>query len=139
MSDYNNYEDDNTECECITCQLTEEFKQMIQDDVEWELALRHILGVMSSEVAKSDEEIADLVDESFIDGFTQGMATGVAKAQLIMDSLVEDTDERIAEIRAEFEIDEDFSEDADGDEIEKVEDLTDEQYESIQDILRKNM
>lgn len=138
MSDYSNYEDNNEECDCTICQLTEEFKLMIQDNVEWELALRHILGVMSSEVSKSDEEIADLIDSSFVDGFTQGMATGVAKAQSLMDALVDDTDERTAEIRAEYEIDEDFGED-DDDEIEKVEDLTDEQFEDIQSILRKNM
>lgn len=110
----NNFETTEEECQCIVCDLTDEFKTLIQDGVDWESALRHVLGIATK---VSDEQVADTIDEVFRDGMIEGIRQS-----------------------AEYLIDiADVFENGTAADAEKVEDLTDEQFEDVQDILRRQI
>lgn len=131
-----NYEEENEVCECIVCEMVEEFRELVKDEVDWESALRHVLHLtITKSESVDDEMISELVDEVYMDGFTDGLEAGVDKAHSLMLALVEDTDERIAEFR-NGELDEDIEDEADNDGIE---DLTDEQFIDIQKIISKDL
>lgn len=134
MSDYNNYEDDNTECDCPTCSLVDEFKALIKDNVDWESALRHIIYTATNQ---DDEIVSEIIEEIYSEAFEDGMLFSLEQTQKSLNKFVEDTSDEIYEVRDRRENPDDYDEPTV--EIEKVEDLTDEQFESIQDILRKKM
>lgn len=134
-----NYEETNEECKCMTCTLTDEFEQMIKDGVEWNLALGYILNVMSEEITQSDEDLSELMQQTYFDGFTEGIQSGVFKLQENVDELVDDIVEKATKVRNEYGIkdDEDYSDL--NEYTDEIEDLTDEQVDDIQSILRKQM
>lgn len=122
----------NHEEECPMCKLTDdlvlEFGQMIKDGVHWENALRHVFDVY---VTKQDEDLADLADEFYTNGFHDGLMTGIENAQNTLESLGEFMAEKIAEDEKTFEAIDDM--------LNAKEDVENTGVtDDIQEIIRKN-
>lgn len=128
---YNNENEDLCEVEkCPTCQLTdqlvEEFSQMVYEDVQWENALRHVLGIA---FAKDDEMIAELVDSTYTEGFHHGVMVGIENAQMAMENLGEYMANKIAEDEKTFN---------EMDDLIIFDDEVEESFDDIQAIIKKN-
>lgn len=114
----NNYQETEEECKCITCELVSEFEALVKENVDWESALRHVLGVATK---VSDEQVADMMDEVYRDGMIEGIREA-AESMIDLADKLENDDLDDTEV-----------------ETEKVEDLTDAQVEEIQSILRRQI
>lgn len=125
---YNNENEDLCEDEkCPTCQLTdqlvEEFSQMVYEDVQWENALRHVLGIA---FAKDDELLAELMDENYSLAFHDGIMFGIEQAQKEIGQLAQNMSEKILSDEAKLVMM--FEED----------DFTEEVQDDIQAIIKKS-
>lgn len=83
-----------TDDKCIACSLTEEFGDMVKDGVHWENALRHVLDVA---LTKDDETIADILDEAFSVGFSEGLLFGIEQSKKNLNLLYDIVEDEIAE------------------------------------------
>lgn len=111
---------------CLACDLVLEFKQMCDEDVHWESALRHVLHVAL--------EIKDeIIEDQYTLGFEDGIQTGTRKAAKLMNELVEFTDEEILAYHAEREADINSESEAE----EEIEDISDEEYDKIAKLIRE--
>lgn len=114
-----NYEEENDECHCLKCELEKDFELMIQDGVDWKSALRHVLDVATT---TSDETVADMMDEAFREGMVEATRE---TAEMLIDIADRLEGVNIADINSDKEI--------------TIEDLSDEEYEEVQSILRKQI
>lgn len=125
----------NQQCEeesCIQCSLVNEFKELIDDDVHWENALRYVISValdMSESV--TDEEFHDV----FSTGFEEGLELGISNAISILTDYAKKTEKQIEEYRAEREL---KVENDDESEVEEIEDISDEEFDKIAKLIREN-
>lgn len=92
---------------CIYCQLKQEYKEMIQDSVDWDKALHHILDTAFD---YSDKQYADVIDENFSVGLAEGVLLGMRRSIKIMEAIYEDTEEELAVILDEETVLDDESE-----------------------------
>lgn len=133
MSRYENQE----ECECIVCEMVEEFRQVSIDGADWESALRHVLHLtLSTKETVEDELVAEAIDDAFSEGFEEGVLSTLTQAQAMMDDFVVEVTDRVYDIRDRREHPEDYT---DENQTEKLEDLSDEQYDEIQENIRKSL
>lgn len=123
----NNNKEECLEDECMQCSLVFEFREMVDDDVHWEDALRYVIHVAST---VKDDEMNDI----FSLGFEDGLKLGVEKASTLLNELVDYTDEQIAEYRAERE--KELNEEAE-EKSEEIEDISDEDFNKIAKIMRE--
>lgn len=115
MSNYNETEET---CNCMTCDLVEEFSSLIKENVDWESALRHVLGVAMN---ASDEFLTNTVDEAY----NEGLVDGIRRSADLLIDIADDI--------------EGISPDDANNNTEKVEDLTDEEFEELQGLLLKSI
>lgn len=119
---------------CLACDLVSEFKLMLDADVNWESALRHVLHVA---LDTKDEIIADLVDEVYTTAFSEGLSLGINKAAGVIYDLVETTEkeieavyaERDAELNGEINV---------AEETEEIEDISDEEFDKYEKLIRED-
>jgi flagellar biosynthesis/type III secretory pathway protein FliH len=133
----NNENEVNEELEeekCLACDLVLEFKQLIDDEVHWENALRHVLHVA---LEVKDETMAEFVSEAYSEGYEDGLTTGVVNAAKTMNDLVEATDKQIAEFQAEREKLKNPDE-VEAEQVEVIEDISDEEFDKIAKLIREN-
>jgi len=113
---------------CLGCQLTDEYYQLLEDGVSEEAALRYVIHTAMD---IKDELVADLIDEAFEDG----LALGVNNAKLAMSDYAKETEDRIADYRAEKEAESNVELDK---ESEEIEDISDEDFEKLTKIIFDN-
>lgn len=92
MNDETNNLDSQCGENCITCQLVDEFKDMVKADVHWENALRHVIDIVRIEMVK-DADL--LIEESYIAGYEHGILDGIEQAQSIMGDLYNEYDKKL--------------------------------------------
>jgi flagellar motor switch protein FliG len=116
---------------CLACALVEEFKELVDDNVNWEEALRYVIHIAKD---IKDDIVADLVDEQYTLGFEDGLTMGVEKAASLVNEMVEYTKEEIVAYRAEREAELNGEVE---EESEEIEDISDEDFEEYAKIIRE--
>lgn len=131
------YDDQDEFCECNVCDMVDEFRELVKDEVDWESALRHVLHMTISKTQTiEDELLAEVVDDAFSEGFEEGVLSTLTQAQELMDSFVDEVTDKVYDIRDRRENPEDYKEET---ESKGIEDLTDEQVDEIQENIRKSL
>lgn len=117
-------DDDN----CLTCELVNEFGEMIKEGTNWQDALRYVLAVAFS---KEEETLVAAVENAYEEGTHDGVMHGIEQSQKALDNLLTLMVNKIAnDMSGASKIEED-----DDVIIFKGEDGTD---DDIQKIIKKN-
>jgi len=136
-----NNENEVNECtddSCLHCQLVEEFRFLVaEENASWEDALRYVLHVASEEQGITEQELGEILSESYTDGFEDGLQTATRKAANLLNELVDYTDEQIADYRAEREAELNGEFD-DAEAEEEIEDISDEEFDKIAKLIRES-